>query len=111
MKGGKAYSIVSSADHASVTGDCYTCDADVVFGNQLVRAFVLSQVPDSHIAAAIATNQLPLIGMDNDIINRHAVHIVTLYIATPRVPDLHSTIFAGRNEPLGFAVKSDASNV
>jgi hypothetical protein len=57
-----------------------------------VRAFVLSKIPDSHVPAAIAADQLALIGVDNHIIDWSAMGVVALHTASPCVPDLDRAV-------------------
>jgi hypothetical protein len=76
-----------------------------------VAALVLAQIPDAHIAPAVAADELALVRMDHDVVNWHSVGIVPLDITTPSVPDLDRTIFARRDQPLGFAVERNACDV
>ena len=76
-----------------------------------MRAFVLAEVPDAHVAAAVAADELALVRVDDDVVDRHAVGVVALDIATARVPDLDGPVFRRRNEPFGLAVERDACDV
>lgn len=76
-----------------------------------MAALVLAQIPDAHIAPAVAADELALVRMDHDVVHRHPVSIVPLDISTPSVPDLDRTIFARSDQPLGFAVERDTCDV
>lgn len=111
LKKDGTHGVVSCADHATVACHCDTGDRDVVLGDQLVAALVLAQIPDAHIASAIATDELALVWMDHDVVNRHPVGIVPLDIATPSVPNLDRTVFARGDQPLGFAMERNARDI
>jgi len=76
-----------------------------------VRAFVLPQIPYTHIAAAVATNQLPLIRMYNHIIDRAIVMVNPLYATRSRVPYLDRAVFRTRDHPFALAVEGHASDI
>lgn len=103
--------VVAGAQHAAITSDSYASHAHVVLGNQLVRALVLTQVPDANISSTVTADQLALIWMDNHIIDRNAVCVISLYVPAPGVPDLDGPILARRDEPLGLAVECDARDI
>lgn len=73
--------------------------------------FVLAKIPDSYVTSSIAANELPLVGMNNNIIDRSSVGIVALHIAGSRIPDLHGAIFRAGHHPLALAVKCNAGDV
>ena len=54
-----------------------------------MAAFVLAEIPDSHVAAAIAGDEFALIGVDYDVVDRDAMRVVALDVAAAGVPDLH----------------------
>lgn len=76
-----------------------------------MRAFVLSQIPYSHIAPAVATYQLPLVGMYNHIIDRAIVMVYPLYATRSRVPYLDRAVFRTRDHPFALAVKGYACDI
>lgn len=76
-----------------------------------MTALILAQIPDPHVPAAITAYQLPLVRMDHHIIDRHAVHIVALYISTACIPYLDRTVFRRCDEPLALAVECYACDV
>ena len=76
-----------------------------------MAALILAQIPDAHVTAAVAADELALVRMDHDVVHRHPVGIVPLDVATPSVPDLDRTIFARGDQPLGFAVERNARDV
>lgn len=76
------------AEEAAVCGDCDGGDAFLRIGYELVRALVLAQVPDPHVAAAVAGDELALVGMDHDVVDRHAVGVVSLDQSGAGIPDL-----------------------
>ena len=74
-------------------------------------ALILPQIPDPHIPPSIARNQLPLVRMDDHIVDRTAVQIIALYAPCPRIPDLHRTVFGARHHPFALAVERHACDV
>ncbi|KAJ8106163.1 hypothetical protein OPT61_g9722 [Boeremia exigua] len=105
------YGVVPGAHHAAVAGNGDTGDRYVVLWDQLVAALVLAEVPDAHIAAAVAADQLALVGVDDDVVDGDAVGIVALDIATAGVPNLDRAVLARGDQPLGLAVEGDACDV
>jgi hypothetical protein len=57
-----------------------------------MTTLILTQIPYPHITPAITTYQLPLIRMYDNVIHRHAVHVVALHVSAPRIPDLDRAI-------------------
>lgn len=76
-----------------------------------MTALILSQIPDAHIASPIATNQLPLVRVNDHIIHRHAVCIVALHVAAAGIPDLDRAVFRRSHKPFRLAVERDARDV
>ena len=74
-------------------------------------AFVLPQVPYSHIPSSITAYELSLIRMDHHIVDGASVRVIALHSRSPRIPDLYSAIFRAGDHPLTLAVESDASNI
>lgn len=105
------YRVVPRTNHTPITRNRDTRHTNIILGNQLMTTLILSQIPDPDIAAPIATNQLALIWMNDYIIDRDAVCIIPLYIATPSVPNLDGAVLGRRDKPLGLAVEGDAGDV
>jgi hypothetical protein len=76
-----------------------------------MRALVLAQIPYPDRPRSIATDQLALIRMDNNIIHRRAVVVVALDSACAYVPDLDGAVLGARHHPLAFAVERDARHI
>jgi hypothetical protein len=76
-----------------------------------VAALVLAQVPDAYVASTVAADELSLVGMDDDVVDGNAMRVVSLYIATPGVPDLDGAIFGRCDQPLGLAMKRYAGDI
>jgi hypothetical protein len=62
-----------------------------------VAALVLAQIPNAHVASAVAANELALVGMDDYVVYRHAVRVVALHISAASIPDLDSAVFGRRD--------------
>lgn len=77
-----------SAEERAVGCDGYGGDRFVVFGNELVAAFVLAKVPDANVAAPVAGDELALVRMDYDVVDGDSMRVVALDVPTTRVPDL-----------------------
>jgi hypothetical protein len=76
-----------------------------------MRALVLSQIPDPHITPSVAANQLPLVRVNNHVIDRDTVCIIALYIPTASIPDLHGAVFGRCDEPLRLAMERYARDI
>lgn len=111
MNGATSYSVVARAQERSVAGYSNAGDRDVVLRNQLMRAFILAQIPDPNVPTAIAADQLALVRVDNHIIDRHAVGVVSLQAAAARVPDLDRAVLGARDHPFAVAVEGHACDV
>lgn len=111
MGGGKAYGVAAGAKERSVSGDGHTGDGDVIFRNELVRAFVLAEIPDPDIAAAVTADELALVGVDDDVVDGAAVRVIALHRRRARVPDLDHAVFRAGDHPFALAVESHAGDV
>ena len=107
----KTYSIVSSAQHGAVTRHSDARDGDIILGNELVRALILAQVPDTNIASTVAADEFALVWMDDNIIDWYSVCIVPLYISAPSVPNFDCAILRRGYHPFPLTVKSDTSDI
>lgn len=76
-----------------------------------MRAVVLAKIPDAHASAAVAADDLALVGVDDNVVDRMAVGVGALHSAGARLPDLNGAILGARNHPLSLAVECDARNV
>lgn len=108
---GEAYAIIRSAKQGAVAGDRDARDRDVLLGNQLVGAVVLSKVPDTDAALAIATDDFALVRMDHDVVGGTAVVVGALDLATACLPNLDGAILGAGHHPLAFAVEGDAGDI
>lgn len=57
-------------------------------------AFALAEIPDAHIPTSIDADQLPLVGMDDDVVDRKAarVGVVALDGRCAGIPDLDRAV-------------------
>ena len=76
-----------------------------------MRALVLAQIPYPNVAPAVATDELSLVGMDDNIIDRHTMAVISLNGPASGIPNLHSAIFGARDHPFAFAVKGNSGNI
>ena len=102
---------VSRTQERPIAGNAHTVHCDVILRNQLVSANALSQVPDSDDASTIATDELTLIGMDHNVVDRGLVSIIALQTAGARVPHFNRVVLGTGHHPLPFAVESNAGDV
>lgn len=75
------------AEKGAVGGDGHGGHGLVVFGHELVAAFVLAEVPDAHVAAPVAGYQLALVRVDYDVVDGDAVRVVALDVPAACVPN------------------------
>jgi hypothetical protein len=76
-----------------------------------VGAGVLGQVPKTNAPAAVAADDLALVRVDHDIIDRRAVVVAPPDGATARVPYLDSAILGARHHPFAVTVECYASDI
>ena len=74
-------------------------------------AFVLAEVPNSNISTAVTGNQLPLIRVDDDVVDGNFVVVIALDASCPCVPDLNSAILGAGDHPFPLAMKGYACDV
>lgn len=103
--------IVGSAKDRAICGNRDTGDRDILLGDQLMGAVVLSQVPDADTTTPVAADDLALVGVDHDVVDGTAVVVAALDGAAARLPDLHGAILRARDHPLALAVERDARDV
>lgn len=84
---------------------------DVVFGDQLVGADTLSQIPDTNDTGAISTDEFALVGMDDHVVHWGFVGVVALQTAGARVPHFDCAILGTGDHPLSLAMKRDTRDV
>jgi hypothetical protein len=75
------------AEERAVSSDGDGGDGFVFFWHELVAAFVLAEIPNAYVAAAVAGDQLALIGVDYDVVDGDAVRVVALDVAGAGIPD------------------------
>lgn len=76
-----------------------------------MRAIVLRQIPDPHATAPIAANNLSLVRVDHDVVDRGPMVVVPLDRPAPRLPDLDGAVLGRRHHPLSLAVEGHARHV
>lgn len=104
-------SVVAGAKHGTIRSYRDAGDGDIVFGDQLVTAFILAQIPDTYSTSTIAADEFSLVWVDDYIIDCVEMVVVALDAACSSVPYLDSAVFRGRNHPFSLAVKGHACNV
>lgn len=76
-----------------------------------MRAIVLGQVPNAHAAVSVAADDLPLVGVNHNIVGGASVAVASLDRAGPGLPNLDSAILRARDHPFPFAMECDAGNI
>lgn len=86
-----------------------------------MSAFVLTQIPYSNIATAITRHQLPLIRMNDHIVDwgdvsdqvpyRGAMDVIALNAARSCIPDFDRAILGARHHPFALAMERHAGDV
>lgn len=105
------YRIIARAQQGSVTSYRNTRHRDIFLGDQLVGAFVFSEVPNPDITPSITSYYLPLIWVDHHVINRDTVIVASLNAPVFRLPYLYPPIFRTSNHPFAFTMESDTGNI
>lgn len=76
-----------------------------------MTTLILTQIPDPDITAAVTTDKLPLIRMDDHVVDRAAVVVIPLDGPGLDVPDLDGAVLGGGDHPFGVDVEGDAGDV
>lgn len=103
--------VVPRTQQTAVTSDRHRRHGDIVLRDELMGALVFAEVPDADVAAAVAGDELALVGVDDDVVDGGAVVVVALHAAGLGVPDLDAAVFGARHHPLGVAVEADPRDV
>lgn len=107
----QTYQVIARTQQRAIRSNGDAGDGDIFFGDKLMGALVLAEVPNSDVAGAIATDQFALVRMNDDVVDGAPVAVVALDGALVRVPDFHRAVFAASHHPLAFDVEGDAGNV
>jgi hypothetical protein len=78
---------------------------DIILRNELVSALVFAQVPDPDISSTVTANEFALIRMNDNIVDRNSMAVVTLISASAGIPDLDIAIFGASDHPFSLTVK------
>ena len=70
--------VVSCCEEGAVAGDADAGDGDVVFGDELVSALIVTEVPYHDYTSTIGTDEFALVGVDDHIIDRVVMSVVSL---------------------------------
>lgn len=108
---GVTYTIVASCEQGPITRHTDTRDRDVLIRNELVGAFALSKVPDSDVATSIRTHEFTLIRVDDHVVHRVGVLVVSLNQARSGVPDSDRHVLRAGDHPLALTVESHACDI
>lgn len=55
-------------------------------------ALALTQVPDSDVAPSVCTDEFTLVGMYDNVVDRMAVAVITLYHTRTSVPNSYTLV-------------------
>lgn len=83
------------AEQGAVGRDGDGGHALVLFGDELVAAFVFAEIPDADVAASVAGDEFALVGVDDDVVDGDAVGVVSLDVAAASVPDFDGAWWVG----------------
>ena len=76
-----------------------------------MRTLVFTEIPDPNIASTIATDELPLVWVDDHIIDRYSMRVVSLNSSRACVPDLDGSIFRAGYHPFALTVERYTGDV
>jgi hypothetical protein len=72
---------------------------------------ILAQIPDSYIASSVTADQLSLIRVDYNIIDRDTMTVIALNISSTSIPYLDSAVLGACDHPFPFTVESNACHI
>jgi hypothetical protein len=105
------YLLVSSAQKRSITSNADTQNRSIILGDQLVGTNTFAQVPDSNHSKVVTTDQLALVGVNDNIVDGCAVDIVALQATGASIPDFHGSILGAGDHPFSLAVEGNTGDV
>lgn len=105
------YLLISSAKQRSITSNADTENRSVLLRDQLMCTDALAQVPDTDHTGVVTTDELALIGMNDNIIDRSPVNVIPLQATCTSIPNLHSSILGASDHPFSLAVECHAGDV
>ena len=76
-----------------------------------MSTLVLAQVPDTDVPPSVAADQLPLVWVDDDIVDRNSMRVVALDTGGTSIPDLDRAVFGARDHPFALTVEGHAGDV
>lgn len=76
-----------------------------------MTALVFTQIPDTDVSAAVAADKFALVRMNNHIVDRITMVVVSLHGSGLGIPDLDCPVLRACNHPFRVAVKPDAGDV
>lgn len=76
-----------------------------------MRASTLTQVPYPNSPGTITANQLPLIRVDDNVVDRSLVRVIPLNGPRPGVPNLDGTILGASDHPFSLAMECNTSDI
>ena len=76
-----------------------------------MSTLVLAQVPDPNVPAAVTADELTLIWMNNNVIDRNSVGVIALDTGGASIPDLDGAVLRASNHPFALAVEGYAGDV
>ena len=82
-----------AASKEAIAGDADAGYRNVVFGYELVCALVVTEIPDHEYTSAVGTNELALVGMYDNVVDRVIMSVVSLNEARSCVPYSYSAVF------------------
>lgn len=74
-------------------------------------AYTLTQVPDTHHTSSVTTDELALVRVNDYVVDRGSVDIVTLQTTGSGIPNLDRTIFRACHHPLALTVEGNTGNI
>lgn len=103
--------IIPGAKHRSVASNSHARHGNVVLWDKLVGALILSQIPDTHITSAVAADEFALVWVDDDVIYRYAMAVISLDASGAGVPNFDGAILRARDHPFALTVKCHAGDI
>ena len=110
-RGWETYSVVGCAKQTAVSRDRDAGHAHVFLWLEAMGTCVLCQIPHLNRTGAVAADNLPLVRVDNHIVDGGAVQVCALDSAGARLPYANAAVLTTRDHPFSLAVEGDACDV
>lgn len=105
------HGVISCTQQRPITSNSHAGNGDVVLGYKLMGALVLPQVPYPHVSSSVTADEFSLVGMNDNVVDGHAMTVVALDTSRFCIPDLDCAVLRTGDHPLSLTVEGHSGDV